>query len=105
MAKVTLTEDDFDKKYTLDENIMCTSGMTDDYGKLDNAGEDMEMVREILKTRPNNVWTVVTGENEEGQETWWLVAGFRVVNREGFWITNEEWESKEEEFYLFTSLD
>lgn len=49
-------------------------------------GEDKERV--FAHKNHKQVWTLITGENE----TWWISPGYHLCNREGYFITEKEWE-------------
>ena len=54
-------------------------------------GQDLKLMRELIPNQ--NIWTLVdAGDDEEGFETEILIAGFHIVNREGYVITFEKWE-------------
>ncbi len=100
-----LTENDWDEKYTLNKDIVCTQGFSDEPGKLDTNEEDMKILQKIIDTRPKTVWTVVNGEDLNGEETFWISAGIHVVNRSSYLITNEEWEGEDELYLMDTFID
>ena len=50
-------------------------------------GEENEFV--LDKLNRNTVWTLITGDNEES----WIIPGYHIVNRMGFFITTKPWES------------
>jgi hypothetical protein len=58
-------------------------------------GEEYERVLAMVKENPKRVWTILDGEGSA------LVvsAGWHYVNRLGYLITEEEWESPEEEYF------
>lgn len=39
----------------------------------------------------NHIWTLVDGENEES----WILPGYHIVNRQGYYVTTYPWESQD----------
>ena len=56
-------------------------------GMFETYGEENEFV--LDKLNRNTVWTLITGDNEES----WIIPGYHIVNRMGFFITAKPWES------------
>jgi len=53
-------------------------------------GDDLNCVKETVDNGHFQlVWTLITGDNEES----WIIPGYHVVNRMGFFITTKPWES------------
>ena len=50
-------------------------------------GEENEFV--LDKLNRNTVWTLITGDNED----FWVIPGYHIVNRMGYFITTKPWES------------
>lgn len=50
-------------------------------------GEENDFVLDNLNR--NTVWTLITGDNEES----WIIPGYHIVNRMGYFITTKPWES------------
>ena len=50
-------------------------------------GEENEFV--LDKLNRNTVWTLITGDNEDS----WVIPGYHIVNRMGYFITTKPWES------------
>jgi hypothetical protein len=95
MSTKQLTEDQFDETYTPKGNIFH-----DDEGfkMYETYGEELEYVLETSRKSPNTVWTIL-----EGDEGTYYVPGVHTVNRIGYLITENPWESedievKEDEF-------
>ncbi len=60
-------------------------------------GPEITYIHEILKQYPQRIWTVV--DNNDG---WYgIVAGCHHVNRMGYMITHEEWQSEDEEYTIY----
>ena len=89
--------DDFDKKYTLSK---IKSENFEGPGQLETFGKDIETVLKINKKTPKRVWTAVDGE--EG--IWWI-AGYHLVNRIYYIITEEEWADEFEEYLDFENSE
>ena len=92
-----LTENDFDKKYTLDPSVKSEHFDSDDgqTGMLETFGNDMGLVLSINKSNPLKVWTMV-----DADDGMYLVNGLHYVNRIYYIITVEPAENEVEE-YLF----
>jgi hypothetical protein len=79
--------DIFDEKYTMFTDSksveMCPESQV---GMFETYGEDVQEVLKIANgDKPNRVWTAI-----DGDEGFWLVNGYRLVNRVYYMITNEE---------------
>lgn len=64
----------------------CTATSTLNYG-YETYGEDLEVVLARSETHPNTVWTII---EEEGIQ--YIVAGYRLVNRLSYLITEVPYE-------------
>ena len=85
-----------------DEDICCWNGcMYETYG------EDLDHVFELARDRNNkNVWTIIECDDDEnGNSVVSIVAGYHLVNREGFLITEKPWESGGEYVEMVFELD
>jgi hypothetical protein len=83
--------DEFEKRYELLKNKFDKSAAYEG-AWFETFGKEELFVR---NTNPKKVWTIV-----EGDEGIWLIAGFHIVNRLGYLITQTSWLS-ENEIYLF----
>lgn len=88
-----LTESDFDKKYTYDANVYSTE--RNETGVLETYGHDLVQVKQILKDRPDHVWTLLDGDDGT-----YIVSGYHFVNRIYYIITNEPCQSDHEEYLV-----
>lgn len=93
-ALKVLTEDDFDNNYTM--NTKLKSENFDNDGRFETFGNDLEIVK---NTNERYVWTCV-----DGDDGMYFVAGYHLVNRIYYLITNEPWLNQDEE-YLIQSYD
>lgn len=84
------TTEDFDEKYTLVRNPY------EDTFQFESYCHELDFVLHAAKTKPRTVWTVVDGD--DGQR--YIIAGYHVVNRIFYYITEQEWESDNEEYVL-----
>lgn len=89
--------DDFDKKYTPDLTIksveMCPESQE---GMFETFGEDVQTVLKVANgDSPNRVWTAV-----DGDDGFYLVNGYCLVNRVYYMITNEEGDPSGEEYLI-----
>lgn len=57
--------------------------------------EEIKHVFDLSNTNVKKVWTIIEAEGK-----WYISAGFHVVNRIGFLITEKEWEKETEEYYI-----
>jgi len=89
MEKEIKSIDEFSKKYTVNTDICGEEE------RLETYGEDLDKVMKALDENPKKVWTEV-----DGDEGIYLVAGFHLCNRINYVITNEEWESEDEQYIL-----
>jgi len=89
---------------TLDEDYTIIEGLgecANDSPLLETYGEDLETIKKQYKDNPKKVWTVLdNGEEKDGFEHLYVVAGFHFVNRLNYLITKEEWKD-EEEVYVY----
>jgi hypothetical protein len=101
-----LTMDDFDNKYTTQYNQVELKKFQamEDTGNLlpddmcsfggcmyETFGEDLECVR---RTDNKYIWTIVDGDDGDLL----IIAGFHIVNRFGYLITDEAWEDEYEQY-------
>jgi hypothetical protein len=97
---VMKTEDDFDKKYTMDSTVkseyMCPESQV---GMLETFGEDYQTVKRVYEQNPLRVWTMV--DCDSGM---YLIQGLHHVNRVYYMVTAEPAEDEFEE-YLFDSYE
>jgi hypothetical protein len=56
-------------------------------------GEEIDYVQSMAIANERKVWTLI-----EGEEGMYILAGFHSVNRQGFFISEKEWETKNEEY-------
>lgn len=91
---MTLTEDNFDELYVPIQNHLVEDAS---FGgaMFETYGEELDFVFSVSledNTR-KTVWTIIETDGEM-----YCVAGFHLVNRIGFIITEKPWETGEEEF-------
>lgn len=106
-----LTEDDFYNKYTTEYNQVILKELLEkeDTGSIvindmapysgcmyETHGEEIAYVLEVANKTPRKVWTIISVDGWEG-----IVAGYHLVNRLGYLITDEEWESETEEYVVY----
>jgi hypothetical protein len=88
-----LTIDDFEQKYHPVKNPFRDT-WTFDGCQFETYGEDIEYVRSFEDKQ--KIWTVI--DNNDG---WFgVVAGYHYINRIGYLITEEKWESEFEEYTI-----
>lgn len=83
----TLTEIDFDQKYTPNSKLKSENFDQGD-GRFETFGKDLELV---LATEDQFIWTCLDGDYGT-----YLVSGYHLVNRIYYLITNEPWTEQEE---------
>ncbi len=93
-----VTEDNFDEIYKpqvnhLDNNAGFNGCLYETYG------EELDFVFK-LSQETKRVWTVIEGDDE----TMFYVAGFHYVNRLGFLVCENEWETGLEQIQLDTNF-
>ena len=95
----TETELEFDKKYTYNANVVSAEFDADDgqTGMLETFGDDLELVLEIAKKTPKRVWTMT--DSDDGKKLI-LCAGYHLVNRVYYVITNEDFENENESYVM-----
>jgi hypothetical protein len=86
--------DEFAEKYTLARNHIRPNEDFPAGCMFETFGDEMEFVR---RQQQKKIWTLV---EEDGLS--WLSAGFHFVNRLGYFVTLQEWQSKDE-IYLYSS--
>ena len=85
-----IKEDDFDELYKPQQNHLDNNGGWS--GTLyETFGEELDYVRGIAKDNVRKVWTLLDGDEMT------IAAGFHLVNRLGYFITEKEWESESDE--------
>ena len=87
-----IKEDDFDDLYKpqqnhLDDNAAWSGTMYETFD------EELDYVREIARSNIKRVWTLLEGDGDDMT----IVAGLHFVNRMGYFITEKEWETGDEE--------
>jgi len=111
MIQNKLTDDDFFSKYTCEYNRVMQSKLAEqeDNGRTtiedmapyngcmyETYDEEYQRVKEMVAQNPKRVWTIINCDGWEG-----IVAGWHWVNRMGYLITEQEWESDEEEYTVY----
>ena len=87
---ITLTEEQFEEQFTRVKNHIDTNAGWD--GCLfETYDEELRHVSIVGMKTPKNVWTLLEGDDEDKL---YISNGFRIVNRMGFFITEEEWEGE-----------
>lgn len=90
------TEIDFDKSYTYDTSVVSKEFDPESQaGMLETYGDDLKLVMDIANKTPMRAWTMV-----DGDDGMYLVQGYHLVNRIYYVITNEEAQSKDEEYLI-----
>lgn len=94
MARVK-TEKHFDKLYTYAEVKSEAFDDESQIGMLETYSPDIDTVLMIDKLTPKRVWTMV-----DGDDGMYLIAGYHLVNRIYYVITNEEWADEFEAYRI-----
>lgn len=74
----------WERKYKPMANLLTDEDRGFNNTLFETFGADLEFVRRIMSVRPRHVWTLV--DTDEGQH---IVPGYHLVNRVGYFITNE----------------
>lgn len=85
-----MNEKHFDKKYSY--NTTLKSENFDNDGRFETFGKDLITV---MNSESRKIWTMV--DSDDGM---YLIAGYHLVNRIYYVLTNEDWTRDDEE-YLF----
>jgi len=60
---------------------------------------DIKVIQDQVKANPKKVWTVLDhGEEIDGYEHLYVIAGWHFVNRLNYIITEQEWKSEDEQY-------
>lgn len=86
--------DEFAERYTLARNHLRPNEDFPAGCMFETFGDELKFVR---RQNPKTIWTLV-----EDDGLIWLSAGFHLVNRLGYFVTLQEWQSKDE-IYLYSS--
>lgn len=89
-----LTEDNFDEIYLPIENHLVQDAPFDGT-MFETFGNELDYVLTMVNDLKSNnrVWTIL-----DGDEGLWCVAGYHLINRFGYIITEKPWDTGEEEF-------
>ena len=91
-----LSDDVFFEKYSLMDNPFIDDAPYENK-MFETYGPEHEVVIIAATKTPNRVWTII--DNNNG---WFgIVAGYHWVNRQGYFITNEDCESDDEEYTIY----
>ena len=93
----TQTEREFYSKYHPIKNPIDNNASMDGY-MVETYGPELEYIKSLPNER---VFTII--DNNEG---WYgLVAGYHWINRMGFIVIEEQWESSEEEYTIYDNTE
>ncbi len=95
-----VNEYNFDQIYKpiknhLDDNASADGFMFETYN------EELDFILETNKTKPNHVWTIISLDN--GNQLY--ATGYHIVDRLGYMITAEPWESDADDIVVDLSND
>jgi len=90
MEIIKLTEDQFDEKFTKVKNHIDTNAGWSGC-MFETFGDEMTHILKTAEVTPKNVWTLLEGDDED---MLYISNGIRLVNRMGYFITNEEWDGE-----------
>ena len=79
----TITEEEFDTQFTcvpnhIDKDASCDGLMFETYG------QELSYILDVVNSCPNKVWTCM-----DADDGIYIVSGYHVVNRIGYFITEE----------------
>lgn len=93
-----LTEDQFYEKYNPKLNHFFNDEDATSFGgcMYETYGKEVEHVLSVARNpeTANTVWTIIDGDDE----SLWIVAGYHLVNRMGYLITEEPWQDEFEQY-------
>jgi len=87
MKAIVLTIEEFDNKFTPVKNHLVKNAPFDET-MFETFGKEKDFINEFAKANPRKVWTITAEEDEK----MFFVSGIRLVNRVGYFITEEEFE-------------
>ena len=90
------SEEEFDSKYHPVKNHMDGNAAYDGC-MFETFGDEIQYVLSINKTAPKKVWTII--DNNDGWTG--ICAGYHIVNRLGYMITEEEWKDDGETYTFY----
>lgn len=88
--------DEWLEKYKPIENTITRREIFDNYG-FETFDKDVEFVKQH---QIQNIWTVVDGDSGE----FWIIPGFRFVNRFAYMITEIPWEETDGTSIVFNNV-
>lgn len=95
-----LSDDVFFEKYTCVENPYTEGGSFNNC-MFETYGEEYQLVVKQVGLYPASVWTII--DNNDG---WYgIVAGYHWINRQGYLITEQEWENEYEEYTIYDNTE
>lgn len=99
MKKEQLSDDVFFEKYTCVENPYTEGGSFNNC-MFETYGEEYQLVVKQVGLYPASVWTVIDCDGWYG-----IVAGYHWINRQGYLITEQEWENEYEEYTIYDNTE
>ena len=89
----TINYDNFVKIYKPQKNHLVKGECLYDDCMYETYGKEVEYIVDLInnKKKLNHIWTIVDCENEES----WIVPGYFLVNRIGYLVTENPWESED----------
>lgn len=90
MKEKIISENEFYKNFNLVKNHIDKNAAFDNC-MFETFGKELEYVKEMVKTNPLRVWTIL----DCGGEGLAYISGFHFINRLGYLITKEEFNKDE----------
>lgn len=85
---------------TDDDGIISEDAFRDEWGAHAQDNGDLFELEHVERLPINTVWTIVTGDND-GDDSWFAMPGFRRVNRLGYVVTTKPWDREDLVAYWF----
>jgi hypothetical protein len=90
-----MSDDVFFEKYTCVQNPYTTNGSFDNC-MFETYGKEYQHLVIILEKTPKKIWTII----DDNSGWYGIIAGYRWVNRQGYLITEQEWDSEYEQYTI-----
>lgn len=83
-----------------DDGLISEDAFRDEWGAHAQDNGDLFELDQVKHLPVNTVWTIVTGDND-GDDSWFAMPGFRFVNRLGYVVTTKPWDDESLTAYWF----
>ena len=83
-----------------DDGLISEDAFRDEWGAHVQPNGDLFELDQVRNLPVNTVWTIVSGDND-GDDSWFAMPGFRWVNRLGYCLTTKPWDDENLTAYWF----